>query len=696
MDRINSGTEGSVKAVSADFLAAVAATVRKVKAKIEVLWTDPYVLSGNTVTTDDENNVSWHDPHLVDTVLTTPHKYFILDGSNLLDDSYYAAPSTEAEAAENQFGWYTESVANEAGGFGVSSTTTTTTTTTTDPSAYPAVTVTFSSARPIKQIVIIGEPTILQYPTEFDIEIYDSGDSLLYSDTYPNAGYPTVGVNNEIDLTDESISTAKYMKLILKSWSEPNTIGKIVEFFGTVSDTFYDDDIVSMDMLEEREIKRSSLPVGNISSNELQLTLQNIKITRITGETYKDPFFPDNSSSYLQAVVTPNVRIKAYLGVVLPDESDEYTEIGTFWTNDWSIEEDKFSVSVSARDRIDIMRNVDFLADEVLENNTLYEIAEYLLEDAKSTIPMSDLEYQIDTELQNFVVPYCWFGKMNYAECLAKIAEACLGQVYMSKDDILIIESYQVNEGSSPDLTISRSEYFKRTQPINSSGLKNKVEVIISPLSPEETESEIATSDEQSFSAGETYQTVEILWDEDDAVLEPDAVIIEEDGITVAIIAENCTYYPWGAYIYCQKTSGTSGTFKILINGKKLINIEHDPIIVEDEDSQTMYGKKELQYKENFLIQSDSVGNTIAIALLDSYKNPRSDVIIDWIGNPALELGDTITVPVYTNNETGSTTTDDFIVYKQNFKFDGGLSCITEARKLITFTTTTTTTTSGA
>lgn len=417
-----------MKSVSADFLTAAKATVRKPKAKVEVLWTDPVIVTANEAITTDVDHVSWHDPNVFDNVTTTPFKYFILDGSNDLSGDYYAAPGTEAEAIDNQFGWYTDDVADYEGDF----------------VATPEIRVNFGDApRAVNQIVVVGEPTLNQYPTEFDLAIYDSGDVELFSDTYNGTSATT-----SIDLTDEGITTAAYMILTLKSWSETDTMGKIVEFFGVITDTFYTDDIVSLNLLEEREIKNATVPYGNISSNEIDLELQNISIDRITGETVDDPFFPDNTDSYVHGSMTPNVRITAYYGFELDDESIEYTAIGTFWTNDWNVSESKFSVSTTARDRLALLKEVDFFQGEILNDYTLYEIAEYVLTRAKQTVPMSDLTWSIDSELSSFTVPYCWFGELNYYEVLAKIAEACRGQVYMSKDDVLIIESYTADEGA--------------------------------------------------------------------------------------------------------------------------------------------------------------------------------------------------------------------------------------------------------
>lgn len=738
---------GVAQARSAAFDAAAASTCPNPKSALDILWTDPFVLSGMTVETDDEGHISWHDPHVVDLEKSTPHKYFILDNSAVLDGTFFLCPSTIAEAVENQFGWYSDSVCDETGAFSGAL-------------PHPSVIVRFADPRPIKQLVVVGEPTIGQFPDDFDIAIYDEDDNELYSDNYTGTAVETL-----IDLSSEGINAAKYAILTINHWYPGGTMAKIVEFFGTVSDTIGADDIVTMSIIEEREMNSGSLPIGNLSCNEIDIEIQNIRLVRESGEVVEDPFFPDNSASYLSRQMTPNIRITPFIGFKLPntfealpsdiittaainftsttknmflyeimygeivgesaaeivDEVDieasitaaayflnrcvltihkdtgisgtckvkitgkkllasttELIKMGTFWTNDWNVDESAFSVQVTARDRLSLLKDVEFRLEEILVDKTLHEIAETLLNHAKQNIPLTDIVWDIDSELESYIVPYCWFGKVSYTQALAKIAEACLGQVYMSKEDVLIIESYTANQSGTPALVINEDEYWSRKQPINSSNLKNHVTVIISPLTIEDEAGDVTTTEDIVFGSEVTDIEQEIFFG-DDAVSEPSASIVEEIGITATITESK--FYAWMCVLTLHKNSGTVGTCKIKITGKKLINNESEEYVSSDQNSILLYGKKEYSYKENFLIQSSSIAGMIATNLLLSYANPRKDVSIDWIGNPAIELGDIIDNP-------GKYPTDDdcYTVFKQNIKYDGSLQTITEARKTIDFT----------
>ena len=144
--------------------------------KVDALWTDPFVMSGNVVTSADTNNFGDLDSEVIEDFLlqvvntktTTPHKYIVNDGTWINDGTWYPVPGTVEEAAENEVGWYTDEVAGSSGVF----------------ATPPELTVTFSEVRPITQIVVAGELTINEYPADFDVYVYDTDSNVLNSVTH--------------------------------------------------------------------------------------------------------------------------------------------------------------------------------------------------------------------------------------------------------------------------------------------------------------------------------------------------------------------------------------------------------------------------------------------------------------------------------------------------------------------------------
>jgi len=226
-----------------------------------------------------------------------------------------------------------------------------------------------------------------------------------------------------------SIDTCQKVELIIKKWNTPFRVVKISEFYTAITKTYYDDDILSLKLLEESEIADGSLPVGNISCNELDLKLQNVE----------NRFFWGNTASPLHTLIKINRRIQAWIGIELADSTIYYVLLGTFFSGDWDAEELGTSVSTAARDRMELLRKADYEISPLSENITLYDLAELVLNDAKTKI--ADLEWNISTDLQNFTLPYGWFKKQSYFECIKQIAGACMGRAYMDRDDVLQIDT---------------------------------------------------------------------------------------------------------------------------------------------------------------------------------------------------------------------------------------------------------------
>jgi hypothetical protein len=301
------------------------------------------------------------------------------------------------------------------------------------PDSYPVLRIEFA-ARPVLALVVTGDSIYGEYPVDFDVAVYDAADTLLASAAVTGNALMTWRAS----IAEDDVTDATYMTLTISKWSAPSRVVKILEFYTALVETYTGDEIESMALLEEREISDGSIPIGNIAANELDLSLQNISIIK-DGETIIDPFFPSNPDTYLHAVIKKNRRVRAWVGLVLPDDTIEYIALGTFWTGDWSAEEQNAIVSTSCRDRMELLRKAVCSTMPVMLNVSLYDLVEALLEEAKLAIPMQDLVWEIDTALQAFTVPYGFFPRQDYFTCIKDVVTACMGQAYMSRDDVLII-----------------------------------------------------------------------------------------------------------------------------------------------------------------------------------------------------------------------------------------------------------------
>jgi hypothetical protein len=93
-----------------------------------------------------------------------------------------------------------------------------------------------------------------------------------------------------------------------------------------------------------------------------------------------------------------------------------------------------------------------------------------------------------------------------------------------------------------------------------------------------------------------------------------------------------------------QNTNATDKQVTLVIQGKPLTVQNKERATARDETSITENGVLRFEFPANPLVQTLDQAQAIANALLASVKDPRRDVEVEWRGNPALLLGDRVTV----------------------------------------------------
>jgi len=275
--------------VTQDFLDKMRADRRQVLARVEIDYTNPFIDQSIETETSEQANVSYPE-QTADSVDTATHKWASLDGSWELDGTYHLAPTPD-RLTQYQFGWWGEQLASEDGDFD---------------SPYPSMTVTHLP-RPIRQLKVVGDTARKEYPVDFTIQLYAPDDTLLYTET--------VTGNTEISWSktlSAPVLDAVKQVLTITRWSHEGRQAKIIEFFTSIREVYETGDLVSIRLLEEREASQGSLPVGNISSNEITIVLNN--------EDKK--FDLDNENSPLKNLLKPNRRIQVWLGIDIELDED--------------------------------------------------------------------------------------------------------------------------------------------------------------------------------------------------------------------------------------------------------------------------------------------------------------------------------------------------------------------------------------
>lgn len=610
--------------VTQEFNNKMKAQIRTIYGKVQIDYTDPFLDQSISMQSNENANVSYPS-QTADSIQEPLGKIFSLDGSCTLDGTYVLAPSPE-DTEKYQMGWWGKQLSNANGDF-------------IEP--YPILTAVFFS-RPVHSLKVVGDSARGEYPVNFTINLYDSSNTVVYTES--------ATANTEViwqKVLETAVTQVVKMEFLITKWSHPGRQVKIVEFFTSIQEVYEGDDIFLINLLEEREVSQGSLPVGNISANEIDIRLYN----------QNRKFDAGNKQSPLYETLKANRRIKAWIGT-----ENELVPLGIFWSGDWNVPEGDIYASTTGRDRLELLRKSTYSTSTVQTNKTLYDLAVLILQDAELT----EEEYWIDTELQKYIIPYSYFENQSHREALRKISEACLGQIYCDRNGVIRIEgsSYLENQTETA-VNITQDDYFTKDNPVKWSEIANYIEVETQPLRPDTLQEVYRSNEVVSIGAGGT-KTITAYFNSTPCINA--AASIEGTGTI-----ENVNYYAWGANVKIKST--TAGSFTLVINAKPLKVLNKEKAIAKDYESITDNGKLRYVFPENPLIQTKDTAQTIADKLLQYYKNPRRDIEIDWRGNPALLLGNRVSVP--DKNEINT-----YSVVKQEIEFDGSLRAKLSGRKV--------------
>jgi hypothetical protein len=339
-----------------------------------------------------------------------------------------------------------------------------------------------------------------------------------------------------------------------------------------------------------------------------------------------------------------------------------WVPLGTFWSLDWDSPDDTLEATVTARDRMELLRKGTYQTSQVQQNKSLYELAEAVLQDAG----LASDEYIIDTALQNIIVPYAWFNPMSHREALRQIAEAGLAAAFANREGKIQIESFLITS-DEPVLEITEDDYFPPLRaPSRQDQVANEIIVDTQPLRPAAATEEVYRSNEPITIPASSTKAITAFYNQPPVI----EAVASLDNPPAGVSITDATYYGWGASVKIQNTNTTDKQVIFVIQGRPLTVQNKERAIARDEASILENGILRYEFPENPLVQTLAQAQAIADALLASVKEPRRDIEVDWRGNPALLLGDRVTVKG-----------KDYHVIRQEIDWAGALSARLIGRK---------------
>jgi len=552
---------------------------------------------------------------------------------NKLDGTWHFMPGTEELATFNEVGWWGDNVsASDSSVPG-------------DQGLKVEL-----SARRVTSFQITGDDKRNEYPVDFSVEFY-AGASL--------EGTENVSSNTLVTYSQNITALDNITSIVLHvdTWSHPYKVPKITEFVTSLFETYTASDIKSFNVIEQREISNdNSVPTGNIASNECDLSLMN----------NSRKFDAGNTSSPLYGLVKPNNKVDIEVGVLTSSGGFEYVPVFTGWTGGWNVPDSDLIASVSARDRLEILRKSYITTSTVITNDTFKDWFTTVLSDAGLAVT----EYEIDPVLDGsiYTVPYGWFEDVSHREALEILATSCSAAVFVDRNGCIQVKSVDYFETNNLDsvLTYDRSEYMdKSNQPIYEN-IVNKISVTTQPI--EKTTSvtvyQTLSSDKETIAANSvteyniTYRDKPVS----DGVPTIDPAV---SGVTVT----DSNLYAWGGTVEVTNTNSSSKDFQIKVVGSTYDVAGQKTITAQDDDSINDNGTFFLNYKSNDFLQDTNLAGKIANTLLKSFKDPQRDLTITFSpgGNPALENDDRISI-------TDLYGTKEYNLVSQRINYDGGLN----------------------
>jgi hypothetical protein len=644
-------------AVSQELMDAMRAQRRQVLAKVVIDYTDPLIDQSIHVDASERARISWPE-QTADGLTQAPYMWASLDGSWTLDQFRRPMPDTQELVALYQVGWWGEQLAGTGGAFAA---------------PYPTLTIAHTP-RPIHSLRVVGENQSGEYPADFAIRLKDELGTILHEEIVTD--------NTEIawsKMLDAPVLDVASQELEIHKWSHEGRQAKILEFFSSVQQT-HEDDLIAVSLLEEREVSQGSLPVGNISSNEI--------VVRLSNEDKR--FDPDNDTSPLYGLIKPNRRVRAWLGTEIGGQK-EWVPLGTFWSIDWDTQDDMLEAQVRARDRLELLRKSTFQPGAVEQNASLYALAEAVLKDAG----LKTDEYAIDESMQDIIIPWAWLPSATHRDALRIVAEAGLAVCYCGRDGKINVAKPAITEQQPQDIIyfiqgapfpaefseianlhhIGPDDYFSPLRtPSRQDEVANEIVVTTQPLKPADAAQEVYRSNTSiTIPAGESA-TVTARYNQPPVI----GAVASLDSPPVGVSIVNVAYYAWGAEVTIENAGEEIAEAVLVVTGKPLSVQGGEQVIVRDQQSIIDNGALRYEFPANPLVQTLAQAQAIATGLLASAKIARRDVEMEWRGNPALELGDPISVLTDAQRDRRS----DYAIIRQEIDWAGYLRARLTGRRI--------------
>lgn len=584
---------------------------RKVLGKVEIVYSDTDISSITNVETSSDSAIS-HPHEVYQTNLAPTVKACTLDGNAIMDGTFQMMDDSCIT------GWWSGELSKKDGTF----------------DTPPSLEVFFID-RPIASWMIIGDSKLGQYPVDFTLE-YKLNDTVVETKEITGNTESQLKVyTNQSDITS--------IKITITKWSKGNAVVKLLKFFDMLAETYIGSDLQSFEVNEE---------MGSIDAN------YNLSSDTMTVSIYnKERKF---NVGYLKNLLILDRKVKPYIGIE-KNGVVEYTSLGTFYSDEWKVDQDGQWVKCTAVDRLIRLQNKIYVGYQLAYKVTLYDIAYDIL--TKSGF--KDKEFIISESLKDTTIPSAFMPKQSVWDALQEIAYTGLCKVFIDREDRINILA-ETDEPIDTNLEINPSNMFSYSSNILLTEFANRIAVEYCDVEISEDVVE-AASTWITLKAGEVVE-VTLDFNLDIAYAE---ISINTENITISNFQAGinaCT-----VTLANEQDKQRQGTLTVKGNA---IDVTYKTLTIQDDDSVRDYGTFEYKHPSTQLIQSSTQAKKLAQTLLARMKAGEGVVTSVWRGSPTIKVGNKYKC----RDQYGDI--NDFTCEYNKITFDGGLKQETRGRKV--------------
>ena len=582
---------------------------RKIYGRVDVIYSDTEI-SKDIRTDESGNSTISHPDEVFGAYLVPTVKGCTMDGNSTMDGSFQMMDDSVV------LGWWSGTLSGKDGVFATA----------------PWIEISFVQ-RPIISWVVLGDEKRQEYPVDFILQ-YKRDGNIVYTDIV------TANRQTQVRLTPQ-LEDITSIRLTISKWNKANACAKILKFYDRMMERYEGDAIEMFEVSEEMGAADGNY---NIVSDTMTVNIFN-----------KDRKF---DKGYLRSLMILDRKLMPSIGIET-NGVIKYQPLGTFYSEEWKIDQDSQWVKCSAVDRLMRLQKKTYVGFPLTENASLYDIATDILLSIGETADT----ISISEDLKSVTIPMAFLPKSTAWDALQEIANAGLCKIYVDREDKIYVRSERETKTKSA-IQIDKSNMFAYSSSVSLTEFANRISVEYCDVTLSDDMVD-AVSVELNI---EPNASLELTLDYNTEVAFP---AIESDNLNVLL-----TDFQGGvnACSVVAKNATTEKQKAVLTVTGKAIEITTKTLTVQDDESVRNNGITEYSHPSSDLVQSHEQAQYIANLLLEKMHAGEGVVTMTWRGNPELNLGDR-----YVSKDRFGDGQELVCEYNK-FTFDGGLKQETRGR----------------